>query len=378
MDLIKIKNIIQDCNLNFLLGSGLSFPYLKTLGNIETLLSDLEEEGIEARKKDIIRASIYARYFKDIIVKNREMHVSSDHPLAKKVASSYQEFLRNLNLLLLKRKSTIIGKEINLFTTNIDIFIEKSLEKLNFEYNDGFNGRFQPVFDLSNFKKSHFKKSLHYDNVSELPVFNLIKLHGSLTWKKLPKKIVFSRSLSLIKEVEEVFPKGRHLIKTDDTTTMADMLEKVKELKYVKSIKVFMREYEKLQIVNPTKHKFHSTTINQIYYELLRIYSNELEKENTVLFALGFSFSDEHIREITIRALNSNPTLIVYIFAYNEEAYDEISSRFPREKIRNHNLVIINPEENGAEEKPFDFETINQIFSEVLRSEKESFKEENV
>jgi hypothetical protein len=103
-----------------------------------------------------------------------------------------------------------------------------------------------------------------------------------------------------------------------------------------------------------------------------------LEKENTVLFALGFSFSDEHIREITIRALNSNPTLIVYIFAYNEEAYDEISSRFPREKIRNHNLVIINPEENGAEEKPFDFETINQIFSEVLRSEKESFKEENV
>jgi hypothetical protein len=40
--------------------------------------------------------------------------------------------------------------------------------------------------------------------------------------------------------------------------------------------------------------------------------------------------------------------------------------------------VIINPEENGAEEKPFDFETINQIFSEVLRSEKESFKEENV
>jgi uncharacterized protein YlbG (UPF0298 family) len=378
MDLIKIKNIIQDCNLNFLLGSGLSFPYLKTLGNIETLLSDLEEEGIEARKKDIIRASIYARYFKDIIVKNREMHVSSDHPLAKKVASSYQEFLRNLNLLLLKRKSTIIGKEINLFTTNIDIFIEKSLEKLNFEYNDGFNGRFQPVFDLSNFKKSHFKKSLHYDNVSELPVFNLIKLHGSLTWKKLPKKIVFSRSLSLIKEVEEVFPKGRHLIKTDDTTTMADMLEKVKELKYVKSIEVFMREYEKLQIVNPTKHKFHSTTINQIYYELLRIYSNELEKENTVLFALGFSFSDEHIREITIRALNSNPTLIVYIFAYNEEAYDEISSRFPREKIRNHNLVIINPEENGAEEKPFDFETINQIFSEVLRSEKESFKEENV
>jgi uncharacterized protein YlbG (UPF0298 family) len=182
----------------------------------------------------------------------------------------------------------------------------------------------------------------------------------------------------LIKEVEEVFPKGRHLIKTDDTTTMADMLEKVKELKYVKSIEVFMREYEKLQIVNPTKHKFHSTTINQIYYELLRIYSNELEKENTVLFALGFSFSDEHIREITIRALNSNPTLIVYIFAYNEEAYDEISSRFPREKIRNHNLVIINPEENGAEEKPFDFETINQIFSEVLRSEKESFKEENV
>ena len=36
---------------------------------------------------------------------------------------------------------------------------------------------------LSNFKKSRFKKSLHYDNIAEMPVFNLLELHGSLCWE---------------------------------------------------------------------------------------------------------------------------------------------------------------------------------------------------
>jgi hypothetical protein len=70
-----------------------------------------------------------------------------------------------------------------LFTTNVDIFLEKSLEAIKLEYSDGFNGRFVPTFNLSNFRRSVSKKSLQYDNVSEIPVFNLLKLHGSLTWE---------------------------------------------------------------------------------------------------------------------------------------------------------------------------------------------------
>ena len=39
MNLDKLKNIIQSSHINFLFGAGLSCPYLKTLGDIETWLT---------------------------------------------------------------------------------------------------------------------------------------------------------------------------------------------------------------------------------------------------------------------------------------------------------------------------------------------------
>jgi hypothetical protein len=38
----KLKDTIQDCNVNFLIGSGLSCPFLTTLGNLESLVNDRE------------------------------------------------------------------------------------------------------------------------------------------------------------------------------------------------------------------------------------------------------------------------------------------------------------------------------------------------
>jgi hypothetical protein len=56
------------------------------------------------------------------------------------------------------------------------------------------------------------------------------------------------------------------------------------------------------------------------------IYNNELEKENGVLFVMGFSFADEHIRELTLRVANTNPTSIIYIFVYDKGAVFTFSS----------------------------------------------------
>ena len=39
-----IKDAMQSCNMNFLMGSGLSKPYLITLGNIEILLQALSQD----------------------------------------------------------------------------------------------------------------------------------------------------------------------------------------------------------------------------------------------------------------------------------------------------------------------------------------------
>src|SRR6185436_13826702 len=97
--------------------------------------------------------------------------------------------------------------------------------------------------------------------------------------------------------------------------------------------------YDQFPIVNPTKEKFKHTVLNETYYEMLRIYSNELEKENTVLFVMGFSFADEHIREISLRAANSNPTLLIYVFAHTRQAKAEIDTRFPDDVIKNGNII---------------------------------------
>ena len=79
-------------------------------------------------------------------------------------------------------------------------------------------------------------------------------------------------------------------------------------------------------IILPRKEKFKETLLNQIYYDLLRIFANELDKENTLLIAEGFSFADEHIFEITKRALK-NPTLKLIIFCFNKEP-SEYESKF--------------------------------------------------
>jgi hypothetical protein len=177
----ELSDIIQDCNFNFILGSGLSTPYLKTLGQIEVLLTGLDNLDLPLDHEQILRCSLYKTYFDGVMAKNCKI-IDGD-PDAKTVATGYDELLRLINAILLRRKSTILGKEANIFTTNIDIFLEKAIEGIGLDCNDGFSGRFEPWFSISNFKKAHFKKSPQYDNVSEIPTINLLKLHGSLTWQ---------------------------------------------------------------------------------------------------------------------------------------------------------------------------------------------------
>src|ERR1700679_2241600 len=160
----QIRDTIQDCNINFLIGSGLSFPYLGTLGNIEVLLTAVDETKLSDDKKKLVRTSLYKKYFDAVISKN--LSILAVDVNSKAVLDGYHKFLHIWNSILLRRKSTILSKEVNIFTTNVDVFLDKSLEDLGLEYNDGFNGRFKPSFSLHNFKKSRFKKSLHYDKTA--------------------------------------------------------------------------------------------------------------------------------------------------------------------------------------------------------------------
>src|SRR5689334_7463668 len=119
----NLKSILQDCNLNFLIGSGLSCPYFKTLGSIEQLLTDIEKHHCSTKVKAVVRASLYKAYFDAAIGKN--LQLIAEDVTSNSVRHAYEDFLSTMNSLLLQRKSTILSKEVNLFTTNIDIFLEK-------------------------------------------------------------------------------------------------------------------------------------------------------------------------------------------------------------------------------------------------------------
>jgi SIR2-like domain len=369
-----MKDTIQDCNLNFLLGSGLSRPYLITLGAIEDLLTQLEQSNCSAKNYQLIRVSLYKKYFDGVIAQNPSI-LRRDAGVPE-VLDQYVAFLKNLNSIMLRRKSTILSKEVNLFTTNIDIFPEVALEVLGLEFNDGFNGRFRPSFSLNNFKKSRFKKSLHYDNISEIPVFNLLKLHGSLSWRIEPDQTIgFSCDLADVENLKGHSVSPDHILEISDKATITDLITAASTKKAHASTAKFTELYEKFLIVNPTKEKFKHTLLNQNYYELLRLYSNELEKENTVLFVLGFSFADEHIRDITLRAASSNPTLIVYVVAHSTAAKSEIEKRFGANNIKNNNIVFISPPQEdvakgGGDKFNYDFAAINrEIFGSLFKDD---------
>ena len=95
---------------------------------------------------------------------------------------SYARFLRTVNRVLLKRHSSILSKQANIFTTNVDMLFEVALEQMGIDFSDGFSGKIRPRFDLGDFNTLRFRMSSRFEQRSEVPVFNLVKLHGSAGW----------------------------------------------------------------------------------------------------------------------------------------------------------------------------------------------------
>lgn len=325
----NIKKWIDSWNVNFLLGSGLSKPLLWTLQNIEKDLTEAEEkENISEIKK------LKEQYFNECMVWNLKIIDKITEKNANETLENYKDFFKIMNYTLLKRENSILTKQINVFTTNIDILCEKALEDTWLEYNDWFHWKMKPKFNVGNFKKSIYRKSLHYENTSEIPIFNILKIHGSLSWEQglKNKEILFDSNLYQVQNLESNFD---------------------------------LDEYNKLAIVNPKKTKFEDTVLNQYYYDLLRLYSNELEKENSLLFVMWFSFADEHIRDLTLRVANSNPTLKVYVFKYSP-GNDDILIQLEK-WAKNKNLEIVYPEW----EIRYNFQTLNkEVFSKIVSYKK--------
>ena len=366
----SLKDFIQSANINFLIGSGLSRPYLETLGNIETNLYLLQEnKDLSEKVKDIVRASIYREYFYKVMLPNKIM---GDEDLYDEVIKNYQRFITLWNGIVHNRCGNIRSKQINIFSTNIDLFVEKAAELCGVELIDGFQGSIKPIFKESNFQKTIMKNSVHFQNVSELPVFNLLKIHGSINWRVNNDEITNDASLDIIGRIHNCLT-ALDTVLVPYTLDLQPMITAAEEVVFKsdfssEKIKHFNEAYYQLVIVNPTKRKFSETVVDHHFYELMRIFSNSLEKENSLLFVMGFSFADEHILKITQRALKTNPTLLVIIFAYDQEAYDVFIERFG--EIPNVKVLLNGGDDTRTEESPqtlnYGFKEINDTYAKIL------------
>lgn len=346
-ELEKIKKILESCHINFLIGSGASKNYFETLDSVESLLTELNksQKDLNPDSFKIIDCSIKYKYFQECIrgnlgfIKDKIRNEKSAEFTS--TTENYQRLVSALNTILTRRKTNIISKQINLFTTNMDLFLDYTLEKLNIEFNDGFYGRQNPVFSTSNFKKSIYQVSAHYDNKTELPTFNLFKMHGSVNWKLKKDMIFHDNQLDVLSRLNEIKVLPETLIKIEKGITIEQLKEKSNKLKVTKEIESFLMIYNELVMVNPTKEKFALTTIDYNFYEQLRMYSNALERENSILFVTGFSFADEHIKEITQRVLRSNPTLIMYVLCFSEKDKKDIEQNIFNDKYKNVFAIYI-------------------------------------
>lgn len=385
MDLKKFKNIVQSSHINFLFGSGLSRPYLSVLGQIETLLTEAEYIKDDEKVKELVKVSLYAHYFKSVMQPCMGPGDNTSKADYDMVHRNYRCFLKTWNQIIAKRSVGLLDKQINIFTTNVDNFVELAAETEGVEFNDGFKGHHKPIYREDSFTNVISKVSTLYSNSAMIPVFNYLKIHGSINWVRGEgiDEVYFDGQLKLISEIAQKLDriKSSVLFPFEDTKEqtiqdITDFAKKINKEQSFAELKDFIEKYNELVMVNPRKTKFKETVIDLHFYELMRIFSNALEQSTTLLIVAGFSFADEHISKIVVREANANPTLQVLVFAYDNGAGESIQSNLNKAGAQiNNNVVIVTPElykkwmENDKIANDlvfFDFPSLNKYVFQAL------------
>lgn len=327
----ELKEFIQSGHINLFIGSGCSLDYLTTLKNIENIMNDVETR-VQAQKDyyKLIKKS------KAVLDESKEIDMVEKSKLTK-TKENYDSFLGFWANTISSRSLHIVNKQVNIFTTNFDMFMEDSCERLGIPYNDGFSGQINPNFSVVNFNKIQRYKSLQFDNTSDIPLFNIIKLHGSVSWQAKEEKIIYSNGVHIADDLDD---------KTEDR---------------------FDEGYKKIAVINPNAEKHFETVLDTNYASMLRKFTLELEKENSVLLFFGFSLADKHVKNLLYGVMKTNPTLVVVYFSHSQ--YIEATHKLEEDK--NFNMYVISSEIKKEKfEMFFENESDWNIFVKDTKSDK--------
>lgn len=309
-----IKELAITKQLNILIGSGVSMPAIPLMGKIEGNTKEEQNNNLVRKIKNVSEKLLNDEF------EDEKIKVTLDN---------YYRFLNSVIKLLNKSNSRQVPRSVNLFTTNYDLFIEKAIDLLSYEnrfvFNDGANGYFKRYIDSSNYNRVVSYKGLNDNYMNELPSINLIKPHGSVNWLKEEDRILVAHEV-----------------------------------------------INNCVVVKPNGIEGQETFLNNYFHDMLRLFQLELDKQQSVLFVIGFSFQDKHIANMFRRALQ-NRELIAYIFCYSDNEVETIlrnlnisnnkgNLRICTPRDFNENILIKNKDENGDIWHSFNITSLTSIF----------------
>ncbi len=207
---------------------------------------------------------------------------------------------------------------VNIFTSNYDLLMEQALEESHCPYFDGFIGTRKAFFDLGS-----------VENPNQLPPnwCRLWKIHGSINW---------------------VHSKKEGIIRSNELKEEERFLIYPSHLKYSKSRKM-------------------------PYLAMMDRLKSFLLKPSSVLFIAGYSFSDEHINDVILRSLQSNPTAMCFALLYsNLEKYPlavECANQASNISLLAHDKAIIG--RNEAEYTLNGEALLSNLPSDLIKTEEE-------
>lgn len=287
----QLRKLALTKQLNFLIGSGASMPAIPLMGGFKKCNGKSANEQLLEKVKKISEELLSGTYSEE----NAESITGT--------LDNYKFFLESIVYILSLSNSRQIPKNANVFTTNYDLFIEKSidyiLKKHRMVFNDGASGYFDRYLDSSNYNRTVSYKGLNDNYINEIPSITLIKPHGSINWKEFDENILIENK-----------------VENDPV------------------------------VVEPDGYEAATTFESNHFHEMLRVFQMELDKPQSVLFVIGFSFQDKHIARMIKRAIQ-NPELMIYVFGFTDNDR-EVYLRNLNFENESHNFKILTPDNFDA------------------------------
>lgn len=315
--------------LTSLIATKLTSGDKKKPSHYDKLLNQMEADGIKDANIEIILSQIRALRQvagKGTVKEFTEKDLNDlDELICRTISVEVDKLLPNIETpyhgLAAWAKALDRDKPVHIFTTNYDLLTEQALEEEGCLYFDGFIGARKAFFDLGAVED---EKILH-------PRWaRLWKIHGSINWR---------------------LDSNKNIIRTYEKDNKQSYLIYPSHLKYDQSRKM-------------------------PYLAMLDRLKDFIMSPSSALFIVGYSFGDDHINDIILQSLRSNPTAIIYSFIFGELEQAKYEKAIRCAKTTNNlSLIAFDKAIIGRKIGKWtlkDHEKVNEIPSEIVKFKKET------